>query len=87
MRANQSAPRQLAALGQLNFCGVADKYLATIAKRCDVFVSINHEANKFTVRDLMGHKFPDVDMTRNPYWLRQGYVDEVAVFGAKSRQS
>lgn len=66
---------------------LAEQYLTTISNCCDVFVSINHEANNFTVRDLMQQKFPDVTVSRNPYWLRHGYIDEVAVFGAKSGAS
>lgn len=54
--------------------GVAEGYVKAIRERCGTFLSINHENNAFTVRDLFGTG------ARHPYWLRRGYVDEVFHF-------
>lgn len=56
---------------------IAKDYVDAILNRTGVFVSINHEANSFTVRDLMAKKGELGQMTRTPYWLREGYVHEV----------
>lgn len=52
---------------------VAENYVAAIKARASTFLSINHESNAFTVRELIGGN-------RYPYWLRRGYVEEVAHF-------
>ena len=49
----------------------AQKYAAVIRRRCRALISINHEANAFTVRELFGKP-----ASRYPYWLREGYVEE-----------
>jgi hypothetical protein len=56
--------------------GIAEQYIAKIRSRATVFLSINHESNAFTVRELLGA----TGATRHPYWLRRGYVEEVARF-------
>lgn len=38
-----------------------------------VFISINHEANDFTVAELTSR----VRSVRYPYWMRAGYVEEL----------
>ena len=62
---------------------VAIKYWQGIKQIAKVFVSINHEGNKFSVRDIMaGDK--DVDSyIRYPYWMRTGYVEEIVRFKEK----
>jgi hypothetical protein len=52
----------------------AEAYTREIARRTTLFVSINHEANEFDVRDLID--FAD----RQPHWLREGYVEEIVRF-------
>jgi hypothetical protein len=54
----------------------ASKYLDFIKRRCRFFLSINHEANEFTVRELAA----DILQTRHPYIMRDGYVEEFAAF-------
>jgi SAM-dependent methyltransferase len=54
----------------------ADEYWRFIECRCGAFLSINHEANPFAVRDLSNSRGPH-KVTRNPYWMRRGYVEEV----------
>ncbi len=51
----------------------AERYIGFIADRCRVFLSINHEANTFTVRELLGSSL----YTRHPYPLRSGYFEEI----------
>lgn len=54
----------------------AEEYWHAIQARSSVFLSINHEANDFTVAELIGRR----KATRNPYWLRHGYTEEVVAF-------
>ena len=54
----------------------ARAYCEAIKARADLFLSINHEFNPLTVRDLCA----SVGMTsiiRSPYWMRRGYVEEI----------
>jgi hypothetical protein len=54
----------------------AAEYVRQIEQRTDLFWSVNHEANAFCVRDLFSAAaVPHV--SRMPYWLRPGYVDEL----------
>lgn len=50
----------------------ADEYWGQIRARADRFLSINHEANEFTVTELIA----PARASRTPYWLRRGYVEE-----------
>ncbi len=56
---------------------VATRYFRRVAERSPVLFSVNHEVNEFRVIDL--HRelcvFDSVD--RRPYWMRNGYVEEV----------
>ena len=56
---------------------VATRYFCRAAERSRVLFSVNHEVNEFRVIDL--HRelcvFDSVD--RRPYWMRNGYVEEV----------
>jgi hypothetical protein len=53
--------------------GYADRYIDFIKTNAKAFISINHEINPFTVRDLLP------DTIRFPYVLRQGYVEEIFI--------
>ncbi len=53
---------------------IAAAYIDAIKKHARTFLSINHESNAFTVRELMP------GMSRHPYWMRRGYVEEVIHF-------
>lgn len=53
----------------------AEEYARFIRARSVLFLSINHEVNPFRVRDLAA--FADYQITRHPYWMRTGYVDEL----------
>jgi hypothetical protein len=55
----------------------ASKYFATAAERSGALLSINHEFNPFTVQEISGTLKPS---SRQPYWLRNGYVEELFEF-------
>jgi hypothetical protein len=54
----------------------AEQYLSKISQLTRQFLSINHEANPFTISALV-----DAGRTlRFPYWMRPGYVEELVRF-------
>jgi hypothetical protein len=58
----------------------AEKYFQKIQESTTVFLSINHEANEFTARELMDSSTRTVRKHRYPYGMRRGYVEELAYF-------
>ena len=52
------------------------EYCQAIKSRADAFLSINHEANSFTVGEITASAGMWA-ANRAPYWLRRGYVEEV----------
>jgi hypothetical protein len=58
----------------------AERYMKEIAARALMFLSINHEANEFTVRELLQEKDNAVSYDRFPYWMRRGYTEELVRF-------
>ena len=52
----------------------AQAYCDAIHARATTFLSINHEGLSFTVAELM----PGSMFQRAPYWMRPGYVEELA---------
>ena len=54
----------------------ATSYCREIRGRADIFLSINHECNARTVRDICAGLGMSAS-SRAPYWLRRGYLDEV----------
>jgi hypothetical protein len=54
----------------------ATAYCRAIKARADKFLSINHEYNDLTVREICAGLSMRAE-SRMPYWLRRGYVDEV----------
>jgi hypothetical protein len=52
----------------------AQAYCDAIHARATIFLSINHEGLDFTVAELM----PGGMFQRSPYWMRPGYVEELA---------
>ena len=59
----------------------AGAYCRALSSRADTFLSINHEYNPFTVRELYA-SLGIRSAARMPYWLRRGYVDEIFRFTA-----
>jgi hypothetical protein len=53
----------------------ARSYCKAIKVWAAMFLSINHEHDPLTVRDL----FSDIGLAaiRSPYWMRRGYVEEL----------
>jgi hypothetical protein len=60
--------------------GTAERYMKEIAARALMFLSINHEANEFTVRELLQEQDNAVSYDRFPYWMRRGYTEELVRF-------
>jgi hypothetical protein len=58
----------------------AEDYWRAISMRSPIFLSINHEINKFTVREIVSST-PGLEVRRTPYWLRRGYVEELVLTG------
>jgi hypothetical protein len=57
----------------------ADQYWAAIQRRAGKFLSINHEANEFTVAQLIAEA-KGARTSRMPCWMRRGFVEEVVEF-------
>ena len=55
----------------------AADYLDYAVRNADVFCSINRESKPYRVRDLLQER--NLVSTRTPYWLRNGYAEEVAI--------
>jgi len=58
-------------------------YLEYAATHSGIFISINHEANAFTVANLVRKLRSRAEYRRSPYFMRNGYVEEVLRFVAK----
>jgi hypothetical protein len=63
----------------------AEEYAAFIQTRAKCFLSINHDANSFRVRDLAPLK--DLVAGRFPYWMREGYTEEIFVQPAPAKSA
>ncbi len=57
----------------------ASVYLKKITEKADYFLSINHDVNDFSVAELVQSKERLKRVYRSPYWLRQGYAEELYV--------
>ena len=62
----------------------AREYWFAIRRRAGVFLSINHEANEFTVRELIKDSAGIAKINRAPSWMRRGYTEELVEFGGGS---
>ncbi|MBS0271667.1 MAG: putative sugar O-methyltransferase [Proteobacteria bacterium] len=60
--------------------GTARQYWEYIASNSSKLLSVNHEANPFTVHELYSPDPRVEKVTRMPYWLREGYVEEIIEF-------
>ena len=56
----------------------ASAYCEAFRDRASIFLSINHETNPFTVHDLYA-AIAKPAVSRTPYWMRAGYVEEIFV--------
>jgi len=56
---------------------VAEQYWALLGPRCSRFLSINHEVNSYTTKDIVAAGPKPRFVFRQPYWLRNGYVEEL----------
>ena len=60
--------------------GLGTRYLKKISTITPKFLSINHEANSIRVIDLLKELDRPYKISRYPYWMRQGYVEEFVKF-------
>jgi hypothetical protein len=56
---------------------IAQAYWEKIKVSTSKFLSINHEANAFRVRDVIKDDFNKINIQRKLYWMRRGYVEEL----------
>jgi hypothetical protein len=56
----------------------ASAYCEAFRDRANIFLSINHEVNPFTVHKLYA-AIARPAVSRTPYWMRAGYVEEIFV--------
>ncbi|MDE5878612.1 MAG: putative sugar O-methyltransferase, partial [Desulfovibrio sp.] len=59
---------------------IAREYVEKIKRTTKRFLSINHECEQYTVRELFRDDPDLVSSSRNPFWLRKGYVEEMYEF-------
>lgn len=59
---------------------MARGYIQKIKNVTKKFLSINHEGEAYTVRELLKADPDVISYTRNPFWLRKGYVEEMFEF-------
>lgn len=62
---------------------LALQYLKKISELSPAFLSINHESNKIRVINLLKQLDITYKASRYPYWMRQGYVEELVIFNRK----
>lgn len=59
---------------------LATEYLRKISEITPYFLSINHECNPVRVIDLLKELEKPCNSSRFPYWMRNGYVEELIRF-------
>jgi hypothetical protein len=59
---------------------IAQKYWEQIQNVSDRFLSINHEANSFTVQQLIKNRKREALVERQDYYMRKGYFEELVDF-------
>jgi putative sugar O-methyltransferase len=58
---------------------VARDYIEYLDTRLELFYSVNHESNEFTVSDLFESSLSYHRISRMPFPLREGYLEEVFI--------
>jgi hypothetical protein len=64
---------------------VATRYFRRAADRSPVLFSVNHEVNPYRVIDLHQELCVFGAVDRRPYWMRNGYVEEVFTHARRNR--
>lgn len=59
---------------------IARNYWSHIETRTDIFLSMNHEQNSFTTRELISGSKRIISSDRVPCWMRRGYTEETVRF-------
>jgi hypothetical protein len=60
---------------------VARDYWNKIKNTCRTFISINHESNEYSMRDIIKSDKGAFQYKRSLHGLRKGYAEEVVTFG------
>jgi hypothetical protein len=60
-----------------------EDYWRQLARRAEIFVSMNHEAQSFRVADLPGRLGIAVKSLRSFHPVRQGYIEEIFFLGSR----
>lgn len=55
----------------------AKGYWEKIKSSTNIFLSINHEINRYSVKDLIADDLSIFAVSRHPSWMRKGYVEEL----------
>ena len=63
----------------------ARRYVDDAVRQCRRVLSINHEHNGHRMFDAFANHPRLVEATRAPYWMRRGYVEELATFETVAR--
>lgn len=61
-------------------------YLNKIQEISPMFLSINHESNKYSVFELLSVSQNVEKLQRYPYWMRLGYVEELYTFDQRRKK-
>ena len=56
------------------------QYIDDAVRQCVRVLSVNHEHNSHRMFDVFANHPRLVEATRAPYWMRRGYVEELATF-------
>ena len=60
---------------------LAARYLQSISRKTSTFLSINHEVNSSRVNKLLDREeLGEFNISRYPYWMRNGYAEELISF-------
>jgi hypothetical protein len=62
----------------------ANEYISLISEKAELFLSINHDVNDFSVNELVKRSHKLKLIYRSQYWLRVGYCEELYISRAKT---
>jgi hypothetical protein len=62
----------------------AEAYVHFAKENAERFISINHEANRFTANEVIRALWPAAKIMRYPHPMRDGYVEEIAFNPART---
>jgi hypothetical protein len=60
----------------------AKQYVGFARERAEIFISINHEVNEFTARNIIDDEILNAFVMRYPHPMRDGYVEDIVFLNA-----